>query len=148
MSAAGIRLDLCIDWMGRPLTSNKANKMHWGAVGRERTAWGDAAIQAARIAGWPRSLHREFGRVRFTVESFYPRKPIPDSDNLAPTVKGIIDGLVRGGYLVDDSPEFVAGTETIAPSVGKTASGLVCVFVSVESAPVRITEDETNGPVS
>ena len=51
MSAGSYELE--ISWMGRPLVTNKANKMHWAAAGRERKAWGDAAIQAARIAKMP-----------------------------------------------------------------------------------------------
>lgn len=100
--------ELVIDWMGRGLTANKANKMHWAAVGRARTAWGDAAIQAARIIGMPPLSNVE---VKVWVE--YPRRPLPDTDGLSPTVKGILDGLVRGGFLADDTGEYVASVETL-----------------------------------
>jgi len=126
--------ELVIDWMGRPLVTNKANKMHWAAVGRERTAWGDAAIRAAQLVKLPK-----LDRVTIEIEPWFPdRRSLPDPDGLAPTVKGIIDGLVRGGYLPDDSGDHITG-------------GTRCLPVQVDrhlrrhSVAVRITEDETNG---
>lgn len=108
--------ELVIDWCGRPLVANKAAKMHWGAVGRERTAWGDAAIQAARIAKLP-----PLDRVTIELTALYPMaRSLPDSDGLAPTLKGIVDGLVRARYLVDDSSEYVAWTRCHAPQVDRT----------------------------
>lgn len=120
---------LRIDWMGRALLSNKANKMHWAALGRERTAWGDAAIQAARLAHMPAQA-----AVAVTVRCEYPRRPLPDTDALSPTIKGILDGLVRGGFLADDTGEYVASVETLPAVVDRTLNRPT-VVVTVRPAP-------------
>ena len=123
--------ELVIDWCGRPLVSNKANKMHWAAVGRERTVWGNAAIQAAQIAKLPKPL----GRVSIEITAEYPTaRSLPDADGLAPTVKGLLDGLVRGGYLPDDSAAWVSSTRCLAPVVDRS--------LNRPTVAVRITEDE------
>lgn len=65
-----------------------------------------------------RSLGNAHGRplgkhekVRLDVEVSYPRKNRRDVNNLQPTMKYYIDGLVNGGkgILPDDSDEYVVG---------------------------------------
>ena len=116
---------LVIDWLGRPLLANQANKMHWAQLGRARTAWGDAAIMAARIAKLP-----PLDRVTFTVQPEYPsRRNLPDPDGCSPCVKGIIDGLVRARFLPDDTAAHVAAVTYLPPRVKPGAQPGIVVTI-------------------
>lgn len=127
---------LTIDWLGRPLLANQVHRMHWAKVGRERTAWGDAAIQAARIAKLPK-LHR----VALAFHAEYPtRRSLPDPDGIAPSAKGVIDGLVRGGFLRGDTAEHVASVTYLPPRVvtGERPALVVAITqVCPQPIPVR-----------
>lgn len=124
--------ELVIDWMGRPLLANQVHRMHWAAVGRERTAWGDAAIQAARITGLPKPI----GRVDITVHAEFPdRRNLPDPDGISPTVKGVIDGLVRGGYLTGDTRTHVASTRCGEPIVDRGLNRPTLVITLAPAPP-------------
>jgi len=120
--------ELVIDWLGRPLVTNFANKIHWAPLGRIRTEWGDAAIQAARLVRMP-----NLDRAAFEFQAEYPnRRSLPDPDGIAPTAKGVIDGLVRAGFLPDDTGTHVASVTYLPPVVvaGKRPTLVVRITAS------------------
>jgi hypothetical protein len=63
----------------------------------------DAVAWQARALGLPRPLDR--ARVQLTL--VYTRGPLRDADNALASCKELLDGLVRGGLLVDDGPDHV-----------------------------------------
>lgn len=83
------------------------DRLHWARRQELTKAWKDAAFWWARSNGLP---SRKVGdsvpmyvRVTFPVTDKRRR----DSDNPAPTVKAIVDGLVLAGCWPDDTPEWV-----------------------------------------
>jgi len=68
-------------------------------------AWREAA--ALRAAGIPQFTRQ----VHITAHIFKPRAGRYDTNNLAPTTKAIVDGLVDAGLLRDDSTEWVIGPD-------------------------------------
>lgn len=104
-----------IDQLGRPLLSNKAAKMHPIAQSNARVPWRDATIVLARQQRIPRGL----GSIDVVAQARYRTRRSPsDCDATAPTVKGVIDGLVRAGVIVDDKAPFVASVTYLSPLVG------------------------------
>jgi crossover junction endodeoxyribonuclease RusA len=87
------RLDLPI---ARPISLN-GRYGHWAAQRRDSNALRDAVTVLARAARIPRLE-------RFTVELHYePRdNRRRDVDNLIPTLKHVVDGLVAAGVADDD----------------------------------------------
>jgi hypothetical protein len=63
----------------------------------------DAVQLQARALGLAHPLER--ARVGFTL--VYNRGPLRDADNAQSSCKELLDGLVRGGLLVDDGPDHV-----------------------------------------
>ena len=51
------------------------------------------------------------GKVHIIAHIFKPRAGRYDTNNLAPTTKAAVDGLVDAGLLVDDSTEYVIGPD-------------------------------------
>jgi hypothetical protein len=93
---------------------NANQRLHWRPENDRK-----AVLRAlGRAHGRPLGKHE---KVRFEVEVSYPRKIKRDVNNLQPTMKYYIDGLVDGGkgILPDDSDEYVVG-----PFM--TASGQPC----------------------
>jgi hypothetical protein len=68
-------------------------------------AWRQASAAAA--TGLPPFA----GQVHITAHIFKPRAGRYDTNNLAPTTKACVDGLVDAGLLVDDSTEWVIGPD-------------------------------------
>lgn len=82
------------------------DRMGWQQAAPLKAAWRDAAYWHAYREGWTRTVGDVgacYVRVTFPVNDNRRR----DSDNPAPTVKAIIDGLVLAGLWPDDSPEWV-----------------------------------------
>ena len=83
---------------------NANMRLHWRPENERK--------QVLRALG--RAHGRKLGKhekVQITVEVFYPRRNKRDVNNLQPTMKYYIDGLVDGGkgILPDDSDEYVVG---------------------------------------
>lgn len=47
------------------------------------------------------------GRARLTITLVFPQHRRRDTDNLYSRVKGCVDGLVKGGWLTDDSADVL-----------------------------------------
>lgn len=94
-----------------PTTSlNRTHGSHWSVIVRERRKWRAYAKDAALLAisqGWaPQSPGKADRRLSVFLVRYGAR--ILDVDNLAASGKATIDGLVRAGFLPDDSPAHCA----------------------------------------
>lgn len=72
---------------------------HWAARAQARQALAQRVALAARAAGLPRPLPPPVG---LAAHWQFPVARRRDPDNLAALLKPVVDGLVRGGWLVDD----------------------------------------------
>lgn len=124
-----------------PLSINVATGMHWAAKARRTEPWRDIAIMATRQAlrkgrdhapGWWCQ-----GRTPVTiqVELEFRTARTRDPHNYTGTnVKAVVDGLVRGGLIPDDSPEWATILEpTITIQKDKTQPLLARVTIRPRS---------------
>jgi len=74
------------------MTRYRVNRM-W----RDEVAW---KVKAARLG-------RVWDKVRVQATFQHRRKSFADVDNLTASLKPLLDGLVVGGLVVDDSPEHL-----------------------------------------
>jgi Holliday junction resolvase RusA-like endonuclease len=86
------------DWLPAQLANGSHG--HWSTRRKaleaaQRTTW--AFCTNADLAGVPPTT-----RARLTVTLVFPVHRRRDTDNLYSRVKGVVDGLVRGGWIVDD----------------------------------------------
>jgi crossover junction endodeoxyribonuclease RusA len=86
---------------GLPLL-NANQRLHWAVRNRHTQDIKDHAWARAKQAKVP-----VLGRVAITVEYQPPDRRRRDADNLAPTGKAAIDGLVLAGVLPDDDSKHV-----------------------------------------
>ena len=84
------------DWVPEQV-SNGAHG-HWSARWRKLTNAQEAAVVSARNRGW-RPVR---GPARLTITFVFPVARHRDQDNLYARAKGLVDGLVKGGYIADD----------------------------------------------
>jgi hypothetical protein len=84
---------------------NSNMRLHRMAQAKLTKTWRQASAAAAH--GIPQFA----GQVHITAHIFKPRGGRYDTNNLAPTTKAIVDGLVDAGLLIDDSREFVIGPD-------------------------------------
>jgi hypothetical protein len=116
-----------IDQLGRPLLSNKAAKMHPIAQSNARVPWRDAATTLAYQQRIPKGL----GSIDVVAQARYRTRRSPsDCDATSPTVKGVIDGLVRAGVIVDDKAPFVASVKYLSPQIGTGLPDALIVWVT------------------
>jgi crossover junction endodeoxyribonuclease RusA len=101
------------------------DRMHWAQKAQFVRVWRTVTLGFVRASGFrfPSPPQPCFVRVTFPVRDNRRR----DSDNPAPTVKAIVDGLVDAGVWPDDSPEWV---ETLGSRFAKGAD-----LVTVELIP-------------
>lgn len=98
-----------------PLSINKARGRHWGANARLTEPWRDIALVAMRqglARHWLTStvtpLIETHRGVSIQVELPFRGAARRDAHNYVGTnVKAVVDGLVRGGLVPDDTPEWV-----------------------------------------
>jgi Holliday junction resolvase RusA-like endonuclease len=84
---------------------NANHRGHRMSEAKKIAAWREAATKAAEgIAPLRTPVH-------ITAHIFKPRAGRYDTNNLAPTTKAIVDGLVDAGLLRDDSTEWVIGPD-------------------------------------
>lgn len=118
---------LVIDSLGRPLLANAAKKLHPVAETKARGRWRDTAMLLAIQARIPKRLPQ----IDVTVQARYGSRRSPsDCDATAPSVKGVIDGLVRAGVIADDCPPYVASVTYRAPLVGTGLRDALIVTVT------------------
>jgi crossover junction endodeoxyribonuclease RusA len=109
-------------WKGKPpLTMNQ--RLHWRQRAertrklRSAAAWAAKALQIGQHEHISVQLHYATGDNR--------RR---DSDNLVPTMKPAVDGLVDAGLVVDDDPKHVT---TIMPTI-HTGPGKRRLWITVD----------------
>lgn len=84
---------------------NSNQRLHRMAQAKLTKSWRQASAAAAH--GIPSFV----GQVHIIAHIFKPRAGRYDTNNLAPTTKAIVDGLVDAGLLLDDSTEYVIGPD-------------------------------------
>jgi crossover junction endodeoxyribonuclease RusA len=84
---------------------NSNQRLHRMAQAKLTKAWRQASAAAAH--GIPTFA----GQVHIIAHIYKPRAGRYDTNNLAPTTKAAVDGLVDAGLLVDDSTEWVIGPD-------------------------------------
>jgi hypothetical protein len=109
-----------------PLTYNRMQGKHWGVVHREKTKLIEAGYYLSRTRHAVVLAHEYAGPVDLdldssrrlalprpfarpvTIELLYlpGNNTVHDSDNMAPTLKYLVDGLRRGGALTDDRGRY------------------------------------------
>lgn len=100
--AAGAVQRLVIhQWLPESLANGQHG--HWSTRQRklhraQRTVW---------LYAWNARLTAISGRAKVTIVLVFPVKRRRDQDNLHSRVKGVLDGLVKGHWLVDDSTEWL-----------------------------------------
>ena len=89
------------DWLPAPLSNGPHG--HWSERARK--------LKAAQIMVWAcgkqEGLQPIAGRARCTITLVFSVPRRRDTDNLYARVKGVVDGLVKGGWLQDDSTDYL-----------------------------------------
>lgn len=110
---------------------NKRERWHWARQRREVSSW---EIQF-RVLAPPAALAPYTGKKLHVTITSYRRQRFHDEANLIGGCKGLVDGLVRAGVLVDDSTTWATFTyrqETLAHSPLRYL--LPCTVVEIEDA--------------
>lgn len=85
-----------------------ATKKHWGQYAKIKRDATDAVVM---VAAPMRRLHdnKAFDRVAITITWYEKERGRKrDWDNITFAKKFILDGLVKSGWIVDDSPRYIA----------------------------------------
>lgn len=91
----------------RPLmTANEQRRAHWSDV-RKAKADTELLVRNAVRTQLPPATHADFDAFDVEVVWFAPNRIRRDPDSLGPFTKAALDALVRVGWLVDDSSEWV-----------------------------------------
>lgn len=98
----GITFTLRFDWPRPPLTLNGREK--WPEKARKTRMMRQTASWAARAARMPADLPHVTVGLTWVVKD---RRRRDGGENLAPTLKALIDGLVDYGVVVDDDQAHV-----------------------------------------
>ena len=86
---------------------NSNQRLHRQQVAKLTAAWRAAGRGAVTSAGWEPYV----GPVHIFAHVWKPRAGRYDPNNLWPTVKAVVDGLVDAGFLVDDDHKHVIGPD-------------------------------------
>lgn len=103
-------------------------RTHWRTQRRQSGAWKQAAELYARDVANRTRLVRPLGRSIVHVEFVVATNRRRDADNAMPTVKPIVDGLVRAGWFTDDTADLIA--HRVSFVVDKTCAGQVTVTIT------------------
>ena len=108
------------DWVPDALANVSGD--HW----RKR----EKKLKAAQIMVWAAAKQADIkptlGRAKVTITLSFKLTRRRDTDNLYSRIKGVLDGLVKGGWIVDDS------TDWLDLSV-KSAKGELSTCIEIES---------------
>jgi len=89
-----------------PRNHNELNGHHWGRKHRERLRWG-LAMKSIPLGPWHEDS-KPIDRYRVTVRILVDRpKKIQDPTNARASVKYLEDALVKRGWAVDDTREWI-----------------------------------------
>jgi Holliday junction resolvase RusA-like endonuclease len=100
-SAPGPQRLTIVGWLPEPLANGQHG--HWSTRQKKLEAAQQRTWISARYWDWKPIV----GRARVTVTLVFPQNRRRDTDNLYARVKGVVDGLVKGGWIVDDSTEWL-----------------------------------------
>lgn len=88
-------------WLPAPLTNG--SRGHWSVYQKK--------LAAAQIMVWSAAKQANLQPIKeraiVTITLVFPVKRRRDADNCHARCKGLLDGLVRGGWLVDDSVDHI-----------------------------------------
>jgi Holliday junction resolvase RusA-like endonuclease len=88
-------------WLPAPLTNG--SRGHWSTYQRK--------LKAAQLRTWVVAKEAGItplaGRAKVTITLTFPVQRRRDTDNLYARCKGVVDGLVKGGWLTDDDTEHL-----------------------------------------
>lgn len=134
---------------GVPPSINKTKGIHWAASRRLLEPWRDLAYAVAHNAVVRRGGRGKFRQVPIVVQVALPFRQGArrDPHNYTGTVvKSIVDGLVKGGLVPDDTPEWVTVLDpTIVVCPAPTP--LRCaVTITPKGARMSDTTTTTGGP--
>lgn len=106
---------------------NKRERWHWAKQRREVSSW---EIQfRAFVRPIPTTTKQHV-----TITS-YRRQPFHDEANLIGGCKGVVDGLVRAGLLVDDSTTWASFTyRQDTAAISPLGKGVPCTVIEIEDA--------------
>lgn len=113
---------------GIPPPLNAYRRMHHMQQYKDKQVWQKSALflacQAVRLADWGRPKDR----VRITAIYHYPDNRRRDPDGAVTGLKGVLDGLVKAGVMLDD--DF--GTVELLVRRGDVHRHNPCVEIIVE----------------
>lgn len=102
--------ELLLPYPSPPLSLNK--RMHW----RVENSWKKQLHNDVLVLCLLNHLPKDQARARVTLVWHPHDKRRRDTDNPVPTLKALIDGLVKYRLVTDDSSEFVTSSvEILAP---------------------------------
>lgn len=101
---------LSLPFQKLPLTANRGPRNHF-AINRARQQVKDDVILIAQSVKLPKLV----GHAYITLCWFPRTVRRRDEDNMFPTMKPCLDGLVKYGLVRDDTPEFVTSACRIYP---------------------------------
>ena len=125
-STVGIMIDLLIP--KETPSANTRERWHWRQQRREVTEWEYWFNSTMRPV-----IDRAKGPRLVTIHAFRTRR-CSDEANFVSGCKGMIDGLVRAGLLVDDSRSWVKFTY-IEQVASKSPTGRACTRVVITEDP-------------
>lgn len=88
----------------RPTLTNAVHNMHYRKASADRKLWRGMGKKAAETAEIP-----PLAAVKVTCWGVYPGGRLPDPDACAPSLKGVLDGIVDAGVIPDDTGQYVHG---------------------------------------
>jgi len=104
-----------VDVGGRPVSLNSERAKHWTARNSATKEW----LQAAGWAVTETGLHQlRLARAEFTFQPVYAGGNLPDTANIYPTEKAIVDAVVALGVIADDNRFHNAAHHSLAPVLG------------------------------
>lgn len=120
-----------------PLSINKAHSLHWAARRKQTDPWRDTAIIVTRQARMQKARWWAAFPQPVTIQMDLPFRTgvRKDPHNYVGTVvKATVDGLVTGGLIPDDTPEWATILEpTISVQRDKSHPLMVRVIIRPRS---------------
>lgn len=104
------------------LTANQ--RPHWAERNRRTGVIVASTKVAVRVAFGPKPPRFQEQVHALAMIEWYGRPWVRDDANMGPTVKAVLDGVVRAGVLIDDSRAWVVGPDIRSARVPSPSRGL------------------------